>query len=415
MKPGPSHFVLWMALMIGGGMAYGEDNQAGPKKPRSFEDYTPRSLKAIAAMKPDPDSLRDKQDRLVVTADDLPSRARVTYGGATRPISQLKKEVISQWARLYAGSVEHYTETYQSEMLFVEDGLTYWLVISKDSPLLSKQGFKEGKPLDLYLIRLGAVIVGDKYDWTFLVEKSREADTAQDDESWPSLDYLRNDYRSASVVVHVRTREALIVKRVGGYEDWRVVCEVVEPFKGKFGRGDQIEYYHTAEAGLRKEWFTGEKIVFLLRHYYKPEKKWVYAALENSTLPYTKDRVEKLRLISAHSTEQPLRSVKPGRFERMYMPKLGRKITVEGVLESAKLGLVLIFDHGGIYIYPLHEAEASKMNAFDSLKGQIVKVRGVLRHARGSSAAAAGELSIPEHFFFDAAEARVIAVRPRQR
>src|SRR5262249_17961655 len=237
----------------------------------------------------------------------------------------------------------------------------------------------------------------------------------QDDESWPSLDYLRNDYRSASVVAHVRAREAEIVKRVDGYEDWRVVCEVVESFKGKFGRGEQIEYYHTAEGGLRKERFTGEKIVFLPRHYYKPEKKWVYAALENSTLPYTKDRVEKLRLISSHPTEKPLRGVKSGRFERMYMPKVGRKITVEGVLESAKLGLVLTFDQGGIYIYPLREADAPKMNAFDSLKGQVVKVRGVLRHTRGSPAAVAGELSIPEHFFFDAAEASVIAVRPRQR
>jgi hypothetical protein len=402
-----------MALVVGGGMAYGEDSQAGPKKPRSSEDYTPRSLRAIAAMKPDPNNLRDKQDGLVVTADDLPSRVRVTYEGATRPIPQMKKEVIRQWARLYAGSIEHYTETYQSEMLFVEDGVAYWLAVPKDSLLFSKQSFRKGEPLDLYLIRLGAVIVGDKFDWTLLVEKSRKADTVQDDESWPSLDYLRNDHRSASVVVHVRTREAEIVKKVGAYEDWRVVCEVVEPFKGKFGHGEQIEYYHTAEAGLRKEWFTGEKIVFLLRHYYKPEKKWVYAALENSTLPYTKDRVEKLRLISTHPTKKPLRGVKPGRFERMYMPRVGRKITVEGVLGSAKLGLILTFEHGGIYIYPLREADASKMNAFDSLKGQVVKVSGVLRHTRGSSAAAVGDLSIPEHFFFDAAEARVIAVRPR--
>src|SRR5262249_3226711 len=96
MKLSPSHFVLWMALTLGIGVAYGEDNQAGPKKPRSFEDYTPRSLKAIAAMKPDPNNLRDKQDRLAVTADDLPSRVRVTYGGATRPITQMKKEVIRQ-------------------------------------------------------------------------------------------------------------------------------------------------------------------------------------------------------------------------------------------------------------------------------------------------------------------------------
>ena len=74
-----------------------------------------------------------------------------------------------------------------------------------------------------------------------------------------------------------------------------------------------------------------------------------------------------------------------------------------------------ILEWHGIYIYSLLDADAPKMNAFDSLKGQVVKVRGVLRHARGTSAAAIGELNVPEHFFFDAAEARVIAVRPPQR
>ena len=116
MKHYPFRFILLLAvtLTLGGGLVYGQDAQARPKKPRSFEDYTPRSLKEIAAMKPDPNRLRDKQDNLLVTADDLPSRVRVTYTGSTRPIPQLKKEVIRQWARLYAGSIEHYTEPYQT-------------------------------------------------------------------------------------------------------------------------------------------------------------------------------------------------------------------------------------------------------------------------------------------------------------
>lgn len=171
----PFHFVLVLALMSVGGLVYGQDSQPGPKKARSFEDYTPRSLKEIVAMKPDPNSLRDKQDRLVVTANDLPSSVRVTYTGSTRPIPQLKKEVIHQWSRLYAGSIEHYTEPYKTEMLFIENGKGYWLAIPKDSPLLSKQRFKKGERLNLYLIRLGAVTVGRKYDWTLLVEKLQNA------------------------------------------------------------------------------------------------------------------------------------------------------------------------------------------------------------------------------------------------
>ncbi len=417
MKHYPFHFILLLAvtLTLSGGLVYGQDTQARPKKPRSFEDYTPRSLKEIAAMKPDPNSLRDKQDNLFVTADDLPSRVRVTYTGSTRPIPQLKKEVIRQWARLYAGSIEHYTEPYQTEMFFIENGVGYWLAIPKDSPLLSQQSFKKGERLDLYLIRLGAAIAGGKYDWMLLVEKLQKADTAQGDESWPSLEYLRNDYRSVSVVAHVLVREAEVVKKIGGYEDWRVVCEVVEPFKGKFRRNERIEYYHGAEAGLRKEWFNGEKIVFLLHRHYEPEKRWIYSVLENSTLPYTKDRVEKLRLIERSlQPRRHLRSeVKISGFEKTYMPKVGRKITVAGVFESAKLGFIVTFDNGGIYIYPVHAADTSKMNAFDSFKGQTVEVTGTLRYSRGSSAQRAGEVSIPEHFFFDAAEVKVVPARPR--
>ena len=120
---------------------------------------------------------------------------------------------------------------------------------------------------------------------------------AQDDEPWPSLSYLRSDYRQVAVVAHVRVREAEIVHTIGGYEDWRLVGEVIEPFKGKFRKGQTIEFYHGAEKGLGKELFLGEKIVFLKRNYAEIVKRWVLAVLENSTLPYTKDRIQKLRKI----------------------------------------------------------------------------------------------------------------------
>jgi len=237
------------------------------------------------------------------------------------------------------------------------------------------------------------------------------------DEAWPSLDYLRSSLRASSVAAHVRVKGAVVVKRVGGYEEWRVAGEVGELFKGSPQPGQAIEYYHLVERGLRENSFTGEKIVFLLRRYYEPEKSWVYAALENSTLPYTKEAAEKLRQIqrSAQGQENPRRTGISDSFEKTYMAKVGRKITVQGVVESAKIGPVVIFDHGRVYIYSLGESDGSKMKAVAALKGQIVEVRGTLRYAAGSSAAGEGELSIPAHFFFDAAEARVIGVRPLPR
>jgi hypothetical protein len=171
------HVVLM--LLLCGNLAFGQDaSQPGNKKPRSLDDYQPRTLKEIAAMKADPKDLRDKQERLIVTAGVLPSMVQVTYTGTTRLMPQLKKESIRQWARLYAGSMEHYTEPYQTEMLFLEDGKPYWLAVQKNSAL-AKRELRKGQALNLYLIRLGASIVGDKYDWTLLIEDFREAETSQ--------------------------------------------------------------------------------------------------------------------------------------------------------------------------------------------------------------------------------------------
>jgi len=123
---------------------------------------------------------------------------------------------------------------------------------------------------------------------------------AQDDESWPSLSYLRSDYKAVSIVAHIRIEQAEITNRVGGYENWHVRAEVLESFKGKFKKGDVIEYFHGAEAGFKGAYFTGEKIIFLLAERDK-DRKLNYSVLENSTLPYTKDRGAKLRLIARRS------------------------------------------------------------------------------------------------------------------
>ena len=125
---------------------------------------------------------------------------------------------------------------------------------------------------------------------------------AQDDADWPSLSYLRSDYKSVSVVAHVLIEKAEITSRVGGYENWKINAVVVESFKGRLKKGEVFEYFHGAEAGFKQEYFTGEKIVFLLAER-DEDRKLHYSVLENSTLPYTKDRVIKLRSIQ-RSTKQ---------------------------------------------------------------------------------------------------------------
>ncbi|HYX27420.1 MAG TPA: hypothetical protein VE863_02545 [Pyrinomonadaceae bacterium] len=120
---------------------------------------------------------------------------------------------------------------------------------------------------------------------------------AQDDPNWPPASYLRNDYRHSVVVAQVRVTQAEIVQQIPGYDDWRLVGEVIERFKGKFRKGQTIAFYHGAETGYKKELFVGEKIIFLHRNYVEKEKRWVYAVIENSTLANNEDRVRKLRII----------------------------------------------------------------------------------------------------------------------
>jgi len=120
--------------------------------------------------------------------------------------------------------------------------------------------------------------------------------TGQDDE-WPPLSYLKSDYKSVAVVAHVNIRDAEITSRIVGYENWKVTCEVVESYKGKFRKGEVFEYFHGAEAGFKKEYFTGEKIVFLLSSRQSGMPEFKYTVLENSTLPYTESRAKKLRTI----------------------------------------------------------------------------------------------------------------------
>ncbi|HEX7294879.1 MAG TPA: hypothetical protein VF251_03940, partial [Pyrinomonadaceae bacterium] len=117
---------------------------------------------------------------------------------------------------------------------------------------------------------------------------------AQNDDNWPSLSYLRSDFKAVSIVAHVRIQDAEITSRVGGYEDWKVTAIVLESFKGKFKKGDVLVYFHGAEAGLKREYFNEEKLVFLLAETDRKTREVRYSVLENSTLPANADRLSKL-------------------------------------------------------------------------------------------------------------------------
>jgi hypothetical protein len=98
-------------------------------------------------------------------------------------------------------------------------------------------------------------------------------------------------------------------------------------------------------------------------------------------------------------------------FKRKMMPQVGRKITVEGVLASAKLGWIVRFEHWGVYVYATRDSGGDAMRRLDNFNGQRVKLIGTLRYASGSPSQTAETASVPEHFFLDIAEVKVISPR----
>jgi hypothetical protein len=164
-------FVLLLSLVNATILAYAQ----GEKKARTPADYHARTLLELTTLQPDyiakDPQFRDANLRIVVHGDLLPSRVKVVYDGTTRPVVESRKRVIAEWANKFAGVPESYTVPYETEMLFTEDGKSYWLAVRKESLSRFEQELKKGEAVELFLIKLGNAFVENKLEPVLLVEK----------------------------------------------------------------------------------------------------------------------------------------------------------------------------------------------------------------------------------------------------
>jgi hypothetical protein len=121
----------------------------------------------------------------------------------------------------------------------------------------------------------------------------------------PTVSHLRNDYNQVSTVARVRILNAKVVDMIGnersGYYLYSIRSQVIEPLKGRIKKRQPLEFYLVLEKGADINWFLGEKIVFLDRSDNSPDKKMSLFALENSTLPASKQTIARLRNIKNRS------------------------------------------------------------------------------------------------------------------
>ena len=149
--------------------------QEGPrvKRPRVPADYQAGTLKELAANAASSESRDNKEETMVVDPNISPTRVRATYAGLTARTPEDKAELIRQWARLYAGAPETYTK-YEVDVAFTENGIDYWLTFTKRT-LESFEKENMSKPVDLFLIKMGAIKRGDKWVPVLLVESFQTA------------------------------------------------------------------------------------------------------------------------------------------------------------------------------------------------------------------------------------------------
>ena len=146
-----------------------------PKRPRVAEDYRPGTLKEIAAKAASAESLGNKEETMVIDPDLSPTRVRATYAELTARLPVAKAELIRQWANRYAGAPETYIKHYEVDVAFTEDGTDYWLTFSKKTLNSLMNADISKKPVDLFLIKMGAIKQGDKWAPVLLVESFQEA------------------------------------------------------------------------------------------------------------------------------------------------------------------------------------------------------------------------------------------------
>lgn len=154
--------------------AFAQETGPRPKRARVAEDYQAGTLKKLAAKATGAESIGNKEETMVIDPDLSPTRVRATYAGLTARIPEAKAELVRQWALRYAGAPETY-KRYEVDVAFKEDGIDYLLTFSKKTLDSFWKADVSNKPVDLFLIKMGAIKQGDKWTPVLLVESFQEA------------------------------------------------------------------------------------------------------------------------------------------------------------------------------------------------------------------------------------------------
>jgi hypothetical protein len=133
-----------------------------------WEIFKPRTLKEVIsittkAVRPD--------DSMFLAQNQLESKVEVVFTGKSRPINKARKTFIEMWVGMLRADQKDYAELYESEYLYKEGEVEYWLPTSKPITKYFDKELKPGDKMDLYLISIGAYRSDGEIDCVLLVEE----------------------------------------------------------------------------------------------------------------------------------------------------------------------------------------------------------------------------------------------------
>jgi hypothetical protein len=167
-----SFAAVFLITLLGVSASAQEPAGPRPKRARVASDYQAGTLRELAAKAISAESTGNKKETMVIDSDLAPTRVRATYAGATARTPETKSELIRQWALRYAGAPETYAK-YEVDVAFTENGSTYWLTFRKKT-LDAFWNSNVKKSVDFFVIKMGAVKLGDKWMPVLLVETFQE-------------------------------------------------------------------------------------------------------------------------------------------------------------------------------------------------------------------------------------------------
>ena len=124
------------------------------------------------------DHAGEKGPALVVSGDDFPTRARVTYRGDSRPLDSKRREVLREWGLAFMRDTSVVTD-FHREYLFEEGGRAMWLPVQDSVAGYFARELHPGQSVTLYVIWAGAHYAGKDITWTFLVNEFKAESSGQ--------------------------------------------------------------------------------------------------------------------------------------------------------------------------------------------------------------------------------------------